>query len=155
MTWGVDPSDGFCVPMSDEQMKEMIQVRRQNEIIRADNGQSSRPDEMAAEWITTELADAQLAGAFETLAARLDTGDFVPVGKSAADAEAYFDQRQRMIRTRDALRSRLEEVETRLQQIEEKFSGEDQPTEGSAEADASAEPEDAEAEPVAEPALAE
>ena len=149
MTWGVDPSDGFCVPMSDEQMKEMIRIRRENEIIRADNGQSSRPDEMAADWITTELADAQLAGAFETLAAHLDTGEFVPVGKSAADAEAYFDQRQRLLRSRDALRNRLEEVETRLQQIEDKFSGEEQPTE------ASAKDEDAETEPAAEPAVAE
>lgn len=82
--WGVDPTPGFYVPMTNDELREMIAVRRAEEVIR-----KNAPDPEAEkswsdpEWILTHLKDAQLSAAAQAIRQRLDGGEWVPTGKEA------------------------------------------------------------------------
>lgn len=78
-TWGVDPRDGFYVPMTDEENRRMLRRRRDEEIIRETNPEECCWDD--PEWILRELKDPQLSAAVEAIRLKLETGDWVPTGE--------------------------------------------------------------------------
>lgn len=76
--WGVDPSDGFFVPMTDEQVGALFEVRRELEVIRGqseDEGEWENPA-----WVVERLADPQLAAAHRAVCLRQDSGRWEAVG---------------------------------------------------------------------------
>lgn len=82
--WGVDPSPGFYVPMSDSDIREMWRVRREEEVIR--NGQASdesKKNWADHEWILEHLKDPQLSAAVKAIGTKLDTGEWVGPGENA------------------------------------------------------------------------
>lgn len=114
--WGVDPADGFYVPMDADAVREMIRTRREHPALRANaNGDDTAPlDAVTPEWIETELKDPQLAAALRAVRGRIDTGDWPRVGEDGSASLALEARRDALRRQREAITKRLEEIDAEL-----------------------------------------
>lgn len=72
--WGVDPSPGFFIPLTDDQHFEMRRARRAQEILRLDTPDSTDDHWSDPLWIVQTLRDPQLARALEALQTRTAIG---------------------------------------------------------------------------------
>jgi len=82
--WGVDPTDGFYLPMTLDEMRDMFRVRREEEIIRAQpQSEEDRQNWSDPAWILDHAKDKQLAAAVEAARARIETGEWKPTGEPA------------------------------------------------------------------------
>lgn len=113
-TWGVDPEDGFFVPMTPQQIRQMQQVRLDNTILRRHENETISP-----QWIEDNLADLQLAAGLEAIVGKLATNNWPQVGQSGADQILRNTRRQTLIRHRDLLMERLEQTETELAELDD------------------------------------
>jgi carboxyl-terminal processing protease len=108
--WGVDPTDGYFVPMTQEATEQLRARRRQHEIVGAPAGESAAepaattPDAIAK-------SDPQLAAALRTLVAKVVSGEFEKVGQSAEAAQEYALRRIDIDQRRAALTRSLEELD--------------------------------------------
>lgn len=118
--WGVDPSDGYYIPMGMEQVRAMDDKRRALDVVTNIADPSAAP--LTPEQIQAELADPQLAGAYKTLLAKLETGHFVPVGQSNATLQAHLTEKTALEATRERLVEQLAGVEERLDAVERKIA---------------------------------
>jgi carboxyl-terminal processing protease len=117
LTWGVDPTDGFYLPLTDEETLAMMRIRRERDII----GQSrSDPGQWAdAQWIEATMKDQQLAAALRAVQLRIDSGEWQPTGAPLPESEALAAQdlaravliRDRMVREVGRLERRIEALE--------------------------------------------
>lgn len=116
--WGVDPTDGFHVAMTNEETRELLRLRREGDIIRS--GGNGTSDEWSdPEWITEHAKDKQLAAALKAVQLRIDEGEWVatggenPVGNEQVAQELSRLElgRERMIRELGRLSRRIEELE--------------------------------------------
>jgi len=82
--WGVDPSPGFYVPMTDAEIVQMWRVRRAEEVIRnAQASEETQKNWADPEWILSHLKDTQLSAAVKAIGTKLDTGEWVGPGENA------------------------------------------------------------------------
>jgi carboxyl-terminal processing protease len=83
--WGVDPTPGFQVLLTDEQFVTLWNTRRDEEVLRPDR---DRPDTNwnDPQWIRERLQDPQLAVAVDALRTRLQTGDWAMPTPPAEEA---------------------------------------------------------------------
>ena len=122
--WGVDPKDGFYVPMDIEAVRKMLQARRAGEVLRAPgNGEPAADGNAPAadadpavtpQWIDEKLADPQLSAALRAALDRIQTGDWHAVGEGSAAELTKLAERQKLTLQRDLLRDRLDEIEAQL-----------------------------------------
>jgi carboxyl-terminal processing protease len=93
-TWGVDPTDGFYVPMTDEELTALFEVRRKLEVLKKNgDAQPAVPDaapEVAINWNDTDsvlsaLKDKQLTAAVRAVQKKIDTGTWEPTGEKLPD----------------------------------------------------------------------
>lgn len=104
-TWGVDPSPGFYVPITQSQASDLFSVRRELEVIRAQNGNGERAERWDdGDWVVERLRDPQLSAALRAVRMRQDTGRWEPVGDDPPEGVAL--QGQELVQTQ-ALRDRL------------------------------------------------
>ncbi len=122
--WGVDPLDGFYVPMTPQQMREMIDRRRQSDVLRSGNGSAeggkAKPavGEVTPESIRADRADAQLAAGLEAMIVKLAIGNWPRVGQDGAAIIAAEARRDLLRQQREALATRLAEIDKELSSIE-------------------------------------
>lgn len=116
--WGVDPQDGFYVPMTPNQIKKMIEVRREGDILRRQHNEEHAV-KITPEWIENDLADPQLAAALKALLGKLDTGDWPVVGLAGANELARQTKRQSLVRQRELIKERLDEIDEELAKIDD------------------------------------
>ena len=117
-SWGVDPTAGYYVPITNAQLGEMLTARRAQEII-ASGKEQDRVDLNDTDAILTALQDPQLSAAVRVLQHRVDTGEFEPVGiefnapddVALAELNALRDQQERMFRELTRIAKRVEAVE--------------------------------------------
>ncbi len=133
--WGVDPDEGFYVAMTPEQVKKMIEVRRESDILRAREA-NDEPINLTAEWIETELADPQLAAGLRALEGKLTDGDWPVVGQGGTEELVRRGKRESLVRQRDLIEERLEEIREELTKLDEETGSagpvavdQDEPTE--------------------------
>jgi carboxyl-terminal processing protease len=136
-TWGVDPTEGFYVPMTDAQTAAMLEVRRKEEIINAkkDKGEkvpektekaadpkaAATPDDWSnPEWIMTALKDEQLSAAVRAVQAKVDKGEWTPTGEKGPQlGKIETAELQQMRIFHERLIRELARTEKRMDAIEE------------------------------------
>ncbi|MHB1157758.1 MAG: S41 family peptidase [Phycisphaerales bacterium] len=106
--WGVDPTDGFYVPMTFDQQKKMVEVRRDNNIHLPADGKVS------PEWINEHLADPQLAAAMKSMIVKLGTGEFEKVGPGDANLFTHIARKDNLEREKIRLREGIGKIDEEL-----------------------------------------
>jgi carboxyl-terminal processing protease len=118
-SWGVDPDEGFFVPVDPDQLKGLLALRQEREII--GKGSGDRPDHPQAvtpQWIEREQRDPQLAAALKTMITRLASGRFLPVSDLSPSEIEVFLKREDVQRRRSTLEKDLERVTRELADLE-------------------------------------
>ena len=120
-TWGVDPTAGFAVPLTDAERIETLERRRTLEAIRQSDEEfaaaGGRPACRSIAWIGEELGDRQLLVAAEALATRIVSGKWP---ERSADREAAWARATEIAgleALREELRRQSREVEARLAEL--------------------------------------
>jgi len=132
--WGVDPTEGFFVPMTDDEVGEMLAVRRREEVIHSGGARVVGADPAASQqrwsepaWIVTELKDKQLGAALGALQSKVETGEWKTTGeKGRAGGTLAMDELKRTMDFRDRLYRELERAEMRIEALETAAGGEAQ-----------------------------
>lgn len=125
--WGVDPADGFYVPMTAQQVKKMIEIRRDSGLLRADSSREGVTAVISPKWIETELADLQLEAGLRALLGRLEDGQWPAVGQSGAEELVRQTSRDNLLRQRDLLNERLELIGKELAKLDNPDSSDEEP----------------------------
>ncbi len=132
--WGVDPADGFYVPMTTEQVRAMIDHRRKNDVLtngvehdgqgdkngadNANGGGGGADGGVTPASILATRADAQLAAALEAMIGKLETGDWPHVGQDGAAALANEARRELLRQQHEALSKRMEQIDEELRGLD-------------------------------------
>ena len=116
--WGVDPAPGFYVPVTDADVRDMLQARREHESISA--AKVSAASKWAdPDWISGTMKDTQLAAALKAVQVRVDSGEWKPTGQPLPEATAGASQELARTRTyRARLERELDRVYRRLDGLE-------------------------------------
>lgn len=115
-TWGVDPLDGFYVPMATEAVQKMLEVRRDDAMRKAIH-QRIVDKKVTPEWIETDLADPQLAAALKAIVGKIKTNEWPKVGGSDAQHYAILTQVENLERQKTALTDRMAQIEEELDRL--------------------------------------
>ena len=107
-TWGVDPNDGFYVPLTAAAQQGAKAARQE-----FSRGKATSPAKLTPEWIEQKLADPQLAAAVKTLSAKVSGGQFAKVGQPLAALVAHYEQ----------IRQQREHLLGQLKQLERESGG--------------------------------
>lgn len=111
--WGVDPSADAYVPMSPQQVRDMVKLRRENDLVRQGNGQDHTL--ITPQYIEDHLKDPQLAAAVRAMVGKITTGNWPVVGQSNADELVKANKRANLVLRRDLLQQSLDEVQQQLE----------------------------------------
>lgn len=115
-TWGVDPADGYYVPMAPKEIKAMVEIRRDGDVLRKGNGKGEAS--VTPEWIKTKLADPQLAASLQAVQGKLTSGEWPKVGESGAAQLAKQTKHDNLQRQREQIAQRLDEIDAELEKID-------------------------------------
>ncbi len=110
--WGVDPSDGYYVPMTSEQVIAMLKLWRDP------TARDKVPAQITPEYIEKDQADPQLAAALKAVVGKLSTGQWPKTGQNGGDTLAKQAELDKLARMRDELTKRLEEVEEKIKAMD-------------------------------------
>jgi carboxyl-terminal processing protease len=119
-TWGVDPTEGFYVPVTDKEVIDMFEVRRKQEVLQAQGGQGAAEEKWDdAAWVLGHLKDKQLTAAVEAIRRKLSTGEWQATGEKGIESGAIAGDELRVSREyRERLLRELERTEKRIDAIE-------------------------------------
>lgn len=121
-TWGVDPTEGFYVPMTDEETIAMAEARRKAEVLTpAGAGGEAGAEEKWSDpdWILGTLKDPQLSAAVRAIREKIAGGEWKPVGEPGPQAgkiEVAELQKARLLR--DRMERELERLDRRIDAME-------------------------------------
>lgn len=128
--WGVDPSPGFYIAMTDKAVTDMLNVRRQLEIIdvkgegapivsqHATPKPESDEDWSNPQWVVEYLKDPQLAAAVTAMQQRIETGAWQPISDASAQERAIaIEELLRVRQYRDRLERELERTDRRVESL--------------------------------------
>ncbi len=115
--WGVDPTQGFYVPLTEDELIELVRVRREEEVLRDRRAEDQRWSEPA--WVLERLKDQQLAAALQAVQGRVDSGSWTPTGLPLPpDEEIASGDLQRANLARERLLRELERLDKRVEAME-------------------------------------
>lgn len=134
-TWGVDPTPGFAVPLTQDEQRSLSLLRQELDILRPASAKPpAAPGAAAAlaralaqprwsdpQWIAGVLGDKQLSTAVNAMQQRLAAGEWRPPGPTDAAAQANEATAQELLRlTRIAARMdrELARLERRINTLE-------------------------------------
>jgi len=128
-TWGVDPTPGFYVPMTDDELVEAITVRREQDIIRPGED-TDEEDWTDPDWVLDRLADPQLTAAVHAVQQRIDTGEWKPTGLEGIGGDELALQELRDLKlTRERVMRQLSRIDKRQEDLETMAAeGDDSPS---------------------------
>ena len=119
-TWGVDPNDGFYVPLSGAQTEALLKDAQKRALLGLQKeDQPKRPARLTAQIIEDQHADPQLAAALRTMVARLTGGEFIKVGKDNALLVDHVLRIQEMRQRREQLLSNLKTLEREIADLQQ------------------------------------
>jgi carboxyl-terminal processing protease len=117
--WGIDPTDGYYVPMSNDETFDMLTARRQQEIIEHTD-ESEAIDLSDTESVLEVLQDPQLSAAVRVMQNRVATGEFEPIGIESnslddvalAELNVLRNQEERLLRELARINRRVESAQS-------------------------------------------
>jgi len=118
--WGVDPSLGMYVPMTNDEYRDMLRARRDQEIIRAARaGEAHQNEENWAdpEWVLETLKDRQLSAAVEAIRGYMSAAAWPDVGEEAGTGTMQLSALRAEERRRELLLRELEKSERRIEAL--------------------------------------
>jgi carboxyl-terminal processing protease len=132
-TWGVDPTEGFYVPVTDEQVRVMVEVRRREDVIVSKEARAKLPPPKDAakadtgpadwtnpDWVLATMKDDQLSAAVRAVQLRLEKGDWVPTGEKGIETGKISVAEVQQLRLfQERLIREMERTEKRIAAIEE------------------------------------
>jgi carboxyl-terminal processing protease len=121
--WGVDPTQGFYVPMSDEETTAMIEARGEYDVLKG-AAKAARGEERWSDpqWILQTLKDKQLGAALQAVQTKIDagpssqwkaTGQELPKGSTMAAVD--LDRAQKL---RDRMERELIKIDRKITALE-------------------------------------
>jgi carboxyl-terminal processing protease len=111
-SWGVDPHDGFYVPLTPAQGEAMVKDARKRALLNGPKEQQPAAAAMLTPKILEENhADPQLAAALRSMIARVTTGTFAKVGKDNAVMVNHVVRLEEMRERREELLRHLTELD--------------------------------------------
>jgi len=119
--WGVDPTDGFYVPLATPELIDLLRVRREQDILHTGGGDPGQAEERWSdpEWIVTFLKDKQLGAALQAVQKRIDGGEWQPTGRPLEQGKAVVsDELRRARQTYDRIAKELVRLESRIAAME-------------------------------------
>lgn len=117
-TWGVDPTEGNYVALTPDEVKEMIDARREGDTLRRISGdEATRPDVTPA-WVREHLKDPQLAAAVEAVDGKLDGGSWPEVGKSNVEELLKQQKRLTLMKRRDLLQEAMGKLNQEIEDLD-------------------------------------
>lgn len=118
--WGVDPSDGFYLPLSGAQTESLLQNAHQRALLGLQK--EDRPKSavrLTAKMIEEKHADPQLAAALRTMVARLTGGEFLKVGKDNALLQDHVLRLEEMRQRREQLLQNVKTLEREIADLQQ------------------------------------
>ena len=114
--WGVDPTEGYYLPMRDAERLAMLRARREQEVIH----EMEPVDFRDTDAVLARLKDPQLAAAVGVMNHRVETGVFEPVGiePRGSDAIAY-DELKSLRLSEERVMRQLARIDRRIDAIEQ------------------------------------
>lgn len=109
-SWGVDPHDGWFVPLTGKQKEALQEKREAREAITP----KKKLGEITPKSLTENHSDPQLAAALKTMTAKLTGGEFIKVGKDQATLEAHAQKKAELQERKEELLKELKEVDKEL-----------------------------------------
>src|SRR5262249_410020 len=113
--WGVDPTDGYYVPLTPAQAEALKTNRDQRGVLGlAKDEQPAVPTRATPKALAERYADPQLAGALRTMVARLTGGEFIKVGQPAGLQEEHAQRLEELRRRREQLAQQLQSLDREI-----------------------------------------
>jgi carboxyl-terminal processing protease len=119
-SWGVDPSDGFYIPLSGPQTEALQKDAWKRALLGLQ--QEDRPKgagRLTAKIIEEQHADPQLAAALRTMVAKLTGGEFIKVGKDNALLLDHVLRIEEMRQRREQLLQNLKTLEREIADLQQ------------------------------------
>jgi carboxyl-terminal processing protease len=148
-SWGVNPDPGFYVAMKPQEITDMIKIRREGDVLNDSNGEDHLK-KISPEWIRENLKDIQLAAGLEAAIGKISTGEWPKVGTDGSEEVRNGVLLENLIRTRELLQERMDEVNKQITKIESGEKDDDKAADKTA--DASTKTDEKKEEPVVVPA---
>jgi carboxyl-terminal processing protease len=111
--WGVDPTDGYYVPVDSRTLDALIRNRLERDRV----GVAAGAAKVTPESIERDAADPSLAAALKTLIARTTGGEFVRSGLPVAEQTARLKRLDEARKRRQSLLEDLKKVEKDLKEL--------------------------------------
>lgn len=122
-TWGVDPSENCYVPMNTDQIRKMLQTRNESDVLRGNGGNGGAATKPAAVRVTPDMVenqmfDPQLAAGLRAVLGKIEKNEWPKVGLSGAQQIARQARHDNLVRQRDAMKQRLDEIEVEINKLD-------------------------------------
>lgn len=123
--WGVDPSPGMYVPMTNEEYREMFRARRGDEIIRTSKvvGAEDAAHWNDPAWILDHFKDKQLSAAVQAIRGKLATESWPVVGEEPVAGTLHLAAFKAEERRYELLMRELARTSRRMEALRDEAAG--------------------------------
>jgi carboxyl-terminal processing protease len=119
--WGVDPDDGFYIPMTHEQVDALAKRLQMRGVV----GLKDRPkvQPITPEALTQFYGDPQLGAALTAMRAKIDKGEFLKVGRPLKDLTDQISRLEDLRQQQKKLQQALQNLNQEVQGLERVVDG--------------------------------
>ncbi len=112
--WGVDPSGGYFIPLTNTEQLALLNVQRELDIIRDGDheGEWDNP-----EWIDEKMQDPQLIAAVNAIRGKITEGEWAVTGQDQPDNFEVMNDLSAAEKNRESAMEYLEKLDERIEQL--------------------------------------
>ncbi|MBC7772204.1 MAG: S41 family peptidase [Pyrinomonadaceae bacterium] len=125
-TWGVDPTPGFYLPLTDAEEVVLFNKRQELDVIMNGEKVSAVKPQMwsDADWIETEFKDKQLAAALRAVRGRIQTGLWTTVSDAVQQPSLVSrDELLKLEKAHERMFKTIAQVEHRMEALDAALAG--------------------------------
>jgi carboxyl-terminal processing protease len=112
--WGIDPDDGYFVPLDRSKTEAMLKRRQERHVVGRPPAAAAAPRAVTPAWLEEQEHDPQLAAALKALSSRLQTGNYTKVSTLTAAQIQQFLKRDEIEQRRDVAAKNLQRIDEEL-----------------------------------------